>query len=169
MLSVFDTYRHIEIKRSDCSDAYGDILITDLLNYSFPLIQYELGDKVSWAPEKNTVGQLKRLLPVRGRSSDNIVFPNHSTLPGEYLTTLFDNFPDAVEQFYLHQIHDYSIKISYIPKRSAGSATQLAAACQHISELFERYDIPVSFYECSVIPHQGGKLKYIQSDISLGI
>jgi len=52
---------------------------------------------------------------VRGRTSDLIRLPNGKSLSGEYMTTIFDDFPEAIRQFRVHQLADYSLNIWVVP------------------------------------------------------
>ncbi len=72
----------------------GKIIITDLLNYGFPFIRYEIGDNGSLLTnEKCSCGRtLKRLKNVSGRSSDNIL------INGKAITTVF--FPGFFKTIY---------------------------------------------------------------------
>lgn len=72
----------------------GRIIITDLFNYGFPFIRYEIGDEGSMlTSEKCRCGRtLKRLKNVSGRSSDNI------RINGKAITTVF--FPGFFKTIY---------------------------------------------------------------------
>jgi phenylacetate-CoA ligase len=64
----------------------GKIVVTNLNNYSFPLIRYEIGDMA----RKSKIGRCNCLrgLPlvdeIIGRTIDNFIFPKGDIIPGEY-------------------------------------------------------------------------------------
>ncbi|MDC3070895.1 hypothetical protein OA405_00770 [Bacteroidota bacterium] len=94
------------------NDLYGNIILTNLDEYAFPLIRYENGDRGRILDDKCSCGMTLPLMDkVKGRISDNINLPNSVVLSGEYLTTIFDNHTDYVKQFQIIQKKDLSLKI----------------------------------------------------------
>lgn len=73
----------------------GSALLTDLLNYAMPLINYQLGDELQIAKEKNTEypynGQI--INKVFGRTSDVLRLENGVVLTGPGFTILFKDLP----------------------------------------------------------------------------
>lgn len=121
-LHIFSDARHVEflneIGKPSMSDELGRIVVTDLENYAFPLIRYENGDLGKALANKCTCGiNLPLMDSVRGRISDNVYLPDGTVISGEYLTTIFDDFPDAVTAFQIYQISDYSLVIKVVPNR----------------------------------------------------
>jgi len=91
---------------------HGNITLTNLDEYAFPLIRYENGDQGRILDDKCSCGMSLPLMDkVKGRISDNIYLPNGMILSGEYLTTIFDNHTDYVKQFQVIQKKDLSITI----------------------------------------------------------
>lgn len=96
---------------------YGKIVLTNLNDDQFPLIRYENGDRGRLLNKTCTCGMALPLMDkVKGRISDNISLPNGTILSGEYLTTIFDNYTDAVKQFQIIQRKsgDISVNIVFI-------------------------------------------------------
>ena len=90
----------------------GKIILTNLDEYSFPLIRYENGDEGRLLKERCTCGMSLPLLgKVKGRISDNLILPDGTILSGEYLTTIFDDYTDIVRQFQIVQKKDLSITV----------------------------------------------------------
>ncbi len=121
-LHIFSDSRHVEfineIGKPSLGDELGRIVVTDLENYAFPLIRYENGDLGRTLANKCNCGiNLPLMHPVRGRISDNVCFPDGTLISGEYLTTIFDDFPDTVIAFQVHQASDYSLTINVVPNR----------------------------------------------------
>ncbi len=121
-LHVNIDYRHIDIINSEtksvCSNnEFGDILLTDLQNEIFPLINYRVGDRAKWGKSNCNCGCILPLIsPVKGRVSDYLEVPGYGKLNGEFLTTVFDPYYNVIKQFQFTQKRDMSIKISVVPK-----------------------------------------------------
>jgi len=170
-LHVFDTFRHIEILDDDGAEApidtFGKIVITDLLNYAFPLIRYANDDRGAWkAACKCGSSKFKNMHQVQGRTSECIKLPSGGFIPGEFLTTLFDGFPSAASQFQLRQKKDLSVDILYTKGSDIDSDIQLARAKVYIVETLQgKSGLSVRFIEVDVIPHDKGKLKYVISEL----
>ncbi|OQB43901.1 MAG: Phenylacetate-coenzyme A ligase [Parcubacteria group bacterium ADurb.Bin159] len=68
----------------------GKIIITNLHNYSMPLIRYEIGDTAIGDPKQC---QCKNILPtlkkITGRITDHFVLKDETLIYGEYFTHLF--------------------------------------------------------------------------------
>lgn len=112
-------YRHVDIVDNQdlpCeSNEIGDILLTDLENYVFPLIKYRVGDKSMFVKERSKYApNFPMMAPVKGRISDYIKTKNGIILNGEYLTTIFDHQSNVIQQFQIHQIDIESVKINIV-------------------------------------------------------
>jgi len=68
----------------------GEILATDLHNYTMPFIRYAVGDMGTLCSEQCPCGRrLPLMKSIEGRTSDIIVFSNGVTLSGPALTLMF--------------------------------------------------------------------------------
>lgn len=68
----------------------GEILATDLYNYTMPFIRYAVGDMGVFADEQCSCGRgLPLMKSLEGRTTDLIVFNNGVTLSGPALTLVF--------------------------------------------------------------------------------
>jgi len=93
------------------------LLLTDLTNYAFPLINYEVGDYISLHANDSHVsnynGQVfKNLL---GRTSDVIYLENGCKITGPGFTVLFNNMP---VEYYCLKKESTNHLICYIKRRS---------------------------------------------------
>jgi len=92
------------------SNHSSKILLTDLLNYSMPLINYQIGDEVVMKNDHlkkcNYNGQV--IEKVLGRSSDLIELENGSRITGPGFTILFKDLP--VEYYCIEKVGYNSIK-----------------------------------------------------------
>ena len=158
-LHFFDLYRYLEV------DSEGNVLITDLTNYQFPLIRYKIGDKVSFRNSNCSCGLTFPLInKVKGRESDIIRFKDGSSVPGEFLTTIFDDYPEAVSQFQFIQKIDYSLYIKYVPV-SDKSILTVKNVISTLEEMWKDKDISIDYEEVEIIPHDLGKIRFVISEI----
>jgi phenylacetate-CoA ligase len=168
-LHVFADSRHLEIVDESgrpCEPGMpGKVIVTDLENYVFPLIRYEVGDRSSFEGEPCPCGRPFPLIqPVRGRISDVLHFPDGRIISGEYLTTLFDSFPDAVTAFQVHQGSDASIAVRAVPNRSFAGLDATLESVRRTLQAKAGHSVPVRI---SLVPHissDRGKTRYVISD-----
>lgn len=84
----------------------GKIVVTNLFNYSMPLIRYEIGDMAILGPEECSCGNiLPTVEKITGRVTDNFALKNGTTIHGGYFRRLFFT-EDWVEKFQIIQ-EDY--------------------------------------------------------------
>lgn len=144
---------------------YGNIAITDLQNRLFPLIRYINGDRSRRIDKQCTCGcNLPLMDKVKGRVSETFVLPSKTRLNGEFLTTLFDNTPEAVKQFQVHQLADASIVIRVIPNTSYPALDATLENVRASLAAAIREEVPVSLERVTEIPLRAGKLKFVISD-----
>jgi phenylacetate-CoA ligase len=171
-LHIFADARHIETldnnNKRTASFEKGKIAITDLENYAFPIIKYLNGDESRLIGHKCTCGiNLPLMEPVKGRITDLIRMPDNSIIAGDYLTTIFDNYPDRINAFQIHQKKDYSINLKVVPEHL--NATELNEVLENIStELVKKTKNQVKFDVEIVneISHDAGKTRFIISDFN---
>ena len=89
----------------------GEIVVTDLDNFGFPMIRYRIGDLGSFAESPCSCGRPYRLLnKVEGRVFDLVVGTNGNRIPGNYFTLYFRKLP-GIKRFQVQQKSDLSLKI----------------------------------------------------------
>jgi phenylacetate-CoA ligase len=89
----------------------GEILVTNLHNYSMPLIRYAIGDLGALATESCPCGStLPHLSELRGRVSDHFIRADGGVVHGEYFTHLFYERP-WVRAFQANQLTPTSIEL----------------------------------------------------------
>lgn len=93
----------------------GRIIITNLHNYSMPMIRYDIGDTGTISVDHCGCGSsLPVLERLTGRMTDHFHLRDGTLIHGEFFTHLF-YFRDWVEQFQIDQIdYDY-LRISIVP------------------------------------------------------
>lgn len=140
--------------------------ITDLVNFGFPLIRYQNGDRGTLLEDSCPCGLCFPLLaPVQGRVTDLIRLPSGSVISGDYATTLFDAYPTAVYAFQVHQALDYSLTIRVVPGDDAVTTNRAigAIACALKEKTYG--EVPIKFEHVSRIEPDRGKYRYIISEL----
>lgn len=168
-LHVFSDFRFIEILNekgeSVKNEEYGDIVITDLTNYVFPLIRYGNGDRGRYLEKNCSCGVTLPLIDkVKGRISDNIKLPGSKVIAGEYLTTVFDDMPDSVKEFQIYQHSDFKIDLICVPTEKENSRDICEKKRKQLEELTEN-KVPVKLMFVLEIEHNAGKTRFIISEI----
>jgi phenylacetate-CoA ligase len=139
---------------------YGKTLLTNLDDTVFPLIRYENGDRGRWLNQACTCGRSLPLIDsVKGRESESFVLPSGKTINGEYLTTIFDDYPDIVRGFRVIQHKDFSISVEYIP-----AYTNIKGPLKTIEEKFRKQinnEVTLTFIPKEEIVHDRGKLRFV--------
>ena len=144
----------------------GRILITDLDNRLFPLIRYENGDRGRKLAGQCSCGvRLPMMDQVRGRMTEMIRLPDRSCISGDYLTTIFDAYPEAVKSFQVRQEADYSIRLLYVPQGKGGEVQRVMGKVYNEVIRRTREQVPVRLEEVEEIPHREGKLRYVSSEV----
>jgi len=168
--TFYDIRRFEFLDESRCqvpAGKYGDIVVTDLENYYFPLIRYANGDRGRWRQKTCTCGcNLPLMDKVKGRVSETFLLPSGTRLNGEFLTTLFDDAPTAVKQFQVHQQKDASITIRVIPNPAYPEVDALLERVRAKLASDIHQEVPVNLEKVETIPQRGGKLKFVISDLA---
>ena len=169
-LYVPSDYRHIDIVDDENKpvdfDIYGNIVATDLQNKSFPIIRYKNADRSKLLSMRGRL-PYPLIAPVQGRVSDYILTPSGITVDGIYLTTLFDDYPDAVIGFQLIQHKDYSITVRIVPSNHNRSLVDKAksSAVDSLRKL-TRDSVRIQVDEVDSILSDRGKTRYIINEVT---
>jgi phenylacetate-CoA ligase len=102
----------------------GRILVTDLLNYSMPLIRYEIGDVGILAPEQDCPcgRRLPLLAEVRGRTTDFLILPDGRRISGPALTLVVADMAD-VRQVQFVQRSRSRVVLRVVPGKNYNAQT----------------------------------------------
>ena len=145
---------------------FGQIAVTDFDNRAFPLIRYLNGDRGRQLNKKCSCGRSLPLMDkVGGRVSDLLSLPSGRRISGEYLTTIFDNYPDAVERFQVHQKSDYSIELKVVCSSSAHQIEQVLDTVRNTVIKDTGEEVNVSIERVGSIDADRGKLRFVISDV----
>jgi len=167
-LHMFSDARHIEFVDQNnrvCEVGQtGRIIVTDLENYAFPLIRYENGDEGRQLPSTCECGvHLPLMDAVKGRITDTVRVPGNIVVSGEYLTTIFDDFPDAVRAFQVVQQEDWSLLLRVIPSTDEHRLTLAVENAKSALAQRTKHRVPIRVESVREIPSDRGKLKYVIS------
>lgn len=167
-LHVFEDLKRLELVGPDlkpvASGESGQVVVTDFTNRVFPLIRYQLGDVTSVKSGPCSCGMpYLRIDNVRGRVSDAAVLPDGDVLAGEALAQTFSKVAEAVKQFQIYQHADHSITVKVIP-RLAPDDPRIEQAVEAVRKSV-RETVPVSLEIVDSLPHEGGKIRFIVSEV----
>lgn len=168
-LHFFYDARHIEFldnkEYPTMPDVPGNVVVTDLENFSFPIIRYVNGDIGSWSKQKCNCGiNLPLINNIQGRISDRVLLADGSSISGEFLTTIFDDYADQINGFQVHQRSLYKVEIKVIMVNDANFNDLKLKIIENLKKLHNGL-IEFDFILVSEIPHFGGKLKYVINDL----
>ena len=168
-LHIGSDIRHVDIVEGNTaveSGQFGDIVVTDLLNYAFPLLRYRIGDRGRILNSKCDCGLPFPMMDyVKGRVSDSIRLTDGTSIPGEYWTTIFDDFTDSIRAFQVFQGVDYALEIRYEIYAGVDGTSAINTVEGRIREKL-RSRIPLSFKECDISANDNGKLRFVVSELS---
>ena len=119
-LHIFSFWNHIEILDDNGNatrdDREGKVVVTNLYNYSMPLIRYQIGDMATRGACVCKCGNhLPILSKITGRLTDHFIKTNGTMIHGEYFTHLF-YLKNWVKQFQVIQ-EDYKTIVIKIVKK----------------------------------------------------
>ncbi|MFA7329559.1 MAG: hypothetical protein WC326_00665 [Candidatus Delongbacteria bacterium] len=169
-LHVFASRRTIEAvdgqDRPQPAGEWGDLLITDHENRVFPIIRYRNGDRGRLLAGACPCGRSLPLMDsVKGRISDALRLPGGLTLSGEFLTTIFDDHPEAVQAFQVHQAADGSLTLRCVPGDDARALRQIELATAALqARIGDSTHLRLELVEH--IGHDRGKTRFIISELS---
>lgn len=140
---------------------WGRTLLTHYDEFIFPLIRYENGDRGRWLGKSCPCGRTLPLMDsVKGRISEMFELPSGRKVNGEYLTTIFDAFPEVVDGFRVVQRRDLSIVVEYVPGEKGDLTGALATVRQTLSEKIAG-EVALELKAVAEIPHDRGKVRFI--------
>jgi len=169
-LHTFGDIRRIEFLNEEnqpCPPGdLGKIAVTDFENRLFPIIRYLNGDMGRAMPGVCSCGVTLPLMDkVAGRVTDMVRMPNGTCISGDYLTTIFDDTPDAVKQFRVNQRADYSLEVLVVPNPQFPNLDTLLARVREGLLTRAEGQVPVEIHKVEHIQQKGGKLRFVSSDV----
>jgi phenylacetate-CoA ligase len=168
-LHVFSDVRTLEVVdddgRATAGAVAGEVVVSDLTNRVFPLLRYRIGDRGRYLDHPCPCGVTLPLIgTVAGRTSEVLHLPNGQSVAGEGLAQIFSLTPEAVRQFQIHQRSDYSIDVSVVLNDVPDARRAAEDGVARFRRVL-REAVPVRLCTVDVIPHDGGKVRYLVSDL----
>lgn len=145
----------------------GNILITDLNNYSFPLIRYKIGDIGSLSDSTNCECgcTLPKINEIEGRSFDVIKGVNGNSISGSFWTLTFRHQVNGIDNFQVRQKAINEIELRIKVKDSFNNVQK-----NKIIELVKAKLGKQMLVEILIVDHfeysPTGKFKWIVSDLN---
>lgn len=140
----------------------GKALLTDVLNYSFPFIRYELGDELELGEGYNEFYNGQVLNKVIGRTSDVIKLENGRVLTGPGFTILFSKLNVKGYRIYKSAFMEITVEVV---KDSAYSISDDNLIIDTIKKHAGTDCAVVVKYASSVQQRENGKNMYFLNDI----
>ena len=168
-LHIFHDVRKIEFLNADDipvpKGKLGRIAVTDLENKYFPIIRYINGDEGMALPKQCSCGiNLPLMDKVKGRISDTIRLPDGTAIGS--VTTIFDEAPDAVNQFQVCQRKDFSIDIIVVPNKDYLNYKKVLDDVKSNLSKQLKGVVTVRIKQVPQIEQKGGKLRFVVSEIN---
>ncbi|MBP5366425.1 MAG: phenylacetate--CoA ligase family protein [Bacteroidales bacterium] len=171
-MTVCNDFVHVDIvdaNNMSCDkDELGDILITDLNSFAYPLIKYRLGDKSSYIEfAEDSEDGYPKIDFVRGRITDSVHLGDGTKIDGAYLTTICDNYYDLISSYQIYQKKDYSVELRIVLKDGVDMNDSRIYDITNSLRSQLGKTIPFSSEIVDSIPDDRGKKRYIISEIAL--
>jgi phenylacetate-CoA ligase len=168
-LHIFSDERCIEFLdddgRSVGAGEQGQIALTDLENYVFPLIRYINGDGGAAIAGRCTCGvNLPLMSAVKGRTTDHLRMPDGGLIIGDVVTTIFDDDPNCVKAFQVYQKKDFSVDVRVVVNPAEPDANE------RISRVVEKLSakaqglVEVRLVNVAQIDSDRGKTRFVISE-----
>ncbi|WP_437622433.1 phenylacetate--CoA ligase family protein [Sorangium sp. So ce1151] len=144
----------------------GEVILTDLVCRSMPLIRYKNEDVVVAADRSCSCGRgLPLLASVEGRVLDMIVGPDGQLLSSVFFPYFFKDNP-TVERYQVHQDKSRAITIRIIPGEGFQPETSQAIERDLRQFLGERADIRVQLVD-EIPVTAGGKFRFTMTEVPI--
>ena len=149
------------------TEGEGNLAITNLHNFSFPMIRYKIGDRAKISKgSKCTCGRnLKIIDEIIGRTFDIINFPNGNKVGGSFWTLLMRSVP-GIEDFQVIQNTIDQLEINYTINSIHNFEIDFLVLEKRIKE-YSGEDISIKFNKTETISRtSAGKMKFIFNNIN---
>ncbi|WP_265112390.1 phenylacetate--CoA ligase family protein [Halosolutus halophilus] len=170
-LHAFPYSHYVEVLDEDGQQApageIGRIVITNLTNYSMPLIRYEIGDMgVASADQCQCGSPFPLLESITGRVSDHLVSVDGELVHGEFFTHLFYG-RTWIQKFQVRQVAPEKVVIRIVERddevKQDGQLTEIVEKIRMV--MGESVTVKVEFTE-EITPSSSGKYRYVISEVT---
>jgi phenylacetate-CoA ligase len=140
----------------------GYLVVTDLTNFAFPFIRYNIGDMAIKAHKGCPCGRTYPLIKELGGRSTDILFVGGRHIHGEFFTHLFYGRPE-VRQFQVVQETADNLRVKIVPRETEFDTTE-------IERLMRRKaggDVKIQFeFVDRIAPQKSGKYRFTINHIT---
>ncbi len=143
----------------------GEVLATDLYNFSMPFIRYAVGDVAVPGGESASCGRTLSLLErIEGRTTDFLVLQNGVVLSGPALTLVFKDF--SIDDYFVEQVSDTRVRVQIVTRPGGTTPESVADALRrHLGP-----DVDLEVNAVPAIPRPpGAKRRFIVSNVPLAL
>lgn len=167
-IRIFEHSVKVEVldeKNGEAAEAgQGELLITNLTNYSMPLIRYRIGDTGIVVTPQGYEGSFAVLEKVTGRTNTHLKKQDGSLVHGEYVTHLFYN-KAWIENFKVIQ-HGYTdIEFQIVIKKGLSeNKKDLENMIADLEVVLGKCNVTITYLD--VIPKlKSGKYQFVISEV----
>ncbi|WP_405380795.1 phenylacetate--CoA ligase family protein [Maribacter sp. LLG6340-A2] len=156
-----------DLVKVECLDEYsnpvppntwGKLVLTDLTNYVFPIIRYDIGDYGRLLDVTCSCGlNLPLMDKIKGRNTYLIETPTGKKIEDDFLNVIFDDFPNTILSYQFIQNKDYSVELHFI---KIDNAKNLAKVFEDVLKIFMEktgHEIQLTFKERDKLIRINGK------------
>jgi phenylacetate-CoA ligase len=142
----------------------GRIVVTDLLNYSMPLIRYEIGDVGEWAENQDCrCGRhLPLLKDVQGRITDFLILPDGRHISGPALTLVVSDMADVRQVQFVQRVPEV-ILLRVVPGTKYGPPTEQELRKRMSLYLGESVRLQIELAD-NIASETSGKYRFVVHD-----
>jgi len=154
------------VPTADSNGGAGRIIVTDLLNFSMPLIRYEIGDVAAWAADQTCPcgRRLPLLEDVQGRITDFIALADGRKISGPALTLVVSDMADVRQVQFVQKALD-RIVLRVVPGRNYGPGTEKELQRRLMQYLSPEISLAVEMAE-SIASEISGKYRFVVSELA---
>ena len=143
----------------------GEVLATDLWNYSQPFIRYAVGDVAVPGADRSSCGRSLPLLErIEGRTTDFLILKGGLALSGPAITLIFKDF--RIDDYLLRQMSGSRIDVQIVTPVGGTSPDAVLAALRR--QFGSEVDVSVESVP-SIERPTGGKRRFIVSSMPLAL
>lgn len=117
----------------------GEVYVTDLSNWNFPIIRYQIGDLSAFSTEPDDNQPFQQLEKIYGRTRSIIKFSNGSWQPSSFFLHLFKEFEGEIARFQVIQKSLDRIEIKIKP----GHLFSEKRTVENLSDCLEQFCPPI--------------------------
>ncbi len=162
-LHIFDFFQYVEVIDPDYS-GNGEIIVTNLRNYSMPLIRYRIGDT---AKGKNSLCSCKSeshiLENITGRTTDYFRLENGTRIGGAYFSHLFI-FKSWVKRYQIIQKDYQSIHCKIVAEGEVNT-NDIRDIEKKIQSMMGDSCNVLFYFVDEIEPSKSGKFKYVICEV----